>query len=199
MPAPAHVSAVPRQRRWATTDATQQRILDAAIEVFRERGYTVATIGDVVTASGASIGSIYHHFGGKAELFLAIHERMAVDVELRIAEVAAAAAAADSFEAQFRAYLDAVWVNRQTAKVLAADDIPPGFDRIRRDDMLTRFREWVSVLDIGIPAADGDSLLVRILIGVLSESAGMVMDCDDAAEVLPVVDAAIGYINRLIS
>jgi AcrR family transcriptional regulator len=196
MPAPAHVSANPRQRRWATTDATQQRILDAAVEVFRRHGYTVATIGDVVTASGASIGSIYHHFGGKSELFRAIHERMAVDVQVRIA-TAASDATPGTFDAQFRAYLDAVWVNRQTAKVLAADDIPPGFDRVRRQDMAIRFREWVSVLDTD--AADGDSLLVRILIAVLSESAGMVMACEDIAEVSPIVDAAIGYIHRLTS
>ena len=51
-------------------------------------------------------------------------------------------------DAQFRAYLDAVWVNRRTAKVLAADDIPPGIDRMRRADMFTRFSGWVSVLDV---------------------------------------------------
>jgi AcrR family transcriptional regulator len=186
-------------RRWARSDATQQRILDAATEVFAARGFTAATMADIVDHSGASIGSIYHHFGGKLELFLAIHEQLAGDVELRIAEVAASATTW-SFEAQFRAYLDAVWINRQTGKVLAADDIPPGFDRIRRTDMLTRFRDWVSVLDVsGNQASDDDSLLVRILIAVLSESAGMVMKCDDAAEVTPVADAAIGYINRLIS
>ncbi|CAN5749267.1 hypothetical protein BH09ACT8_BH09ACT8_37810 [soil metagenome] len=200
MPAAAPVGATSRQRRWATTDATQQRILDAAVEVFRVHGYTVATIGDVVTASGASIGSIYHHFGGKSELFLAIHERLVADVELRISE-AVLTAAPGSFEALFRAYLDAVWINRRTGKVLAADDIPPGFDRIRREDMADRFRNWVSALGVSAMnanyLADRDSLLVRILIAVSSESAGMVMNCDDAAEVTSIADAAIGYIDRL--
>jgi hypothetical protein len=32
-------------RHWAMTDATQQRILDAATEVFAARGFTAASIG----------------------------------------------------------------------------------------------------------------------------------------------------------
>ena len=38
-------------RRWAKTGATQRRILDAATEVFATRGFTVATMADVVAAS----------------------------------------------------------------------------------------------------------------------------------------------------
>ncbi|MGH3532484.1 MAG: TetR/AcrR family transcriptional regulator, partial [Mycobacterium sp.] len=73
-----------RARRWAKTDDTQRRILDAATDVFATRGFTAATMADVVAGSGASIGSIYHHFGGKKELFLAIFEQMAQAVDRRI-------------------------------------------------------------------------------------------------------------------
>jgi AcrR family transcriptional regulator len=59
--------------------------MDAATDVFGTRGFTAATMADVVAASGASIGSIYHHFGGKSELFLAIFEQMANAVDRRIA------------------------------------------------------------------------------------------------------------------
>ncbi len=71
-------------RRWAKTDATQQRILDAATDVFAAHGFTAATMADIVEQSGASIGSIYHHFGGKKELFLAIFDRLAAEIEHRI-------------------------------------------------------------------------------------------------------------------
>src|SRR5215208_5587723 len=71
-------------RRWAKTDSTQQRILDAATEVFAGRGFTAATMADIVDHSGASIGSIYHHFGGKKELFLAIFERLTADIDRHI-------------------------------------------------------------------------------------------------------------------
>ena len=106
-------------RRWARTDATQQRILDAATEVFSTRGFSAATMADIVENSGASIGSIYHHFGAKKELFLAIYERLSAEVEVRIAQAAGASADLDSqqaFALYARAYLNAIWDNRRAAK-----------------------------------------------------------------------------------
>jgi AcrR family transcriptional regulator len=178
------------RRRWAKTGATQQRILNAAIAVFRERGYSAATIGEVVTASGASIGSIYHHFGGKSELFLAIHEHMALTIESRIAE------AERSFDAQVRAYLETLWEHRHTVVVLGSDDIPPGFERIYRETMRVWFRDWLSVLDDIDHSAQG-VLLGRVIIALLTESAAMLMPCETAADAEPVIDAALACISRL--
>ena len=54
--------------------ATRPReILDAALDVFTQRGYHGATIEEIRAASGASIGSIYHHFAGKQELAAALY------------------------------------------------------------------------------------------------------------------------------
>lgn len=178
-----------RRRRWAKTDATQQRILNAATAVFRERGYSAATIGEVVAASGASIGSIYHHFGGKAELFLAIHEHMASTVEASIAD------AEHSFAAQVRAYLEVVWEHRLTAVVLSSDDVPPGFERTYREGMRVWFWEWLSRLDFDTSAQGG--LRARIVIALLTESAAMLVACDDHAEAEAVIDAALVFLNRL--
>jgi AcrR family transcriptional regulator len=46
----------------------RQQILDAALEAFAERGVAAATVDDVRRRSGASVGSIYHHFGDKEGL-----------------------------------------------------------------------------------------------------------------------------------
>jgi AcrR family transcriptional regulator len=187
------------RRRWARTDDTQQRILDAATEVFGARGFTAATMADVVSRSGASIGSIYHHFGGKKELFLAIFERMVAAVERRLDEATETAPASDGPEAfgtHARVYLEAVWANRHAAMVLASGDVPAGFDRIRRASMLASFRRWRSVVDRD--ESPRGQLLNQILLSVISESALMITTCDDAAEARPVIDAAIDYIDRLI-
>jgi AcrR family transcriptional regulator len=52
----------------------RETILEAALECFAERGFAATTIEDVRKRSGASVGSIYHHFGGKeglaAELYV---------------------------------------------------------------------------------------------------------------------------------
>jgi AcrR family transcriptional regulator len=49
-------------------------ILQAALESFTERGFAATTVEEIRRRSGASIGSIYHHFGGKegiaAELYV---------------------------------------------------------------------------------------------------------------------------------
>lgn len=187
-------------RRWAKTDATQQRILDAATDVFAARGFTAATMADVVASSGASIGSIYHHFGGKKELFLAIFDRLAVDIDRHID--AATNRAGDlnrqrAFEANARAYLEAMWANRRAAMVLASGDTPAGFDGVRRDSMRNGFRRWMSVLELD-PSHRGQ-LLTRILVAVMAEASGMVIMCQDAADVAPITDATIEWIDRLTS
>jgi AcrR family transcriptional regulator len=43
----------------------RETILRAALECFTERGFTATTVEEIRRRSGASIGSIYHHFGGK--------------------------------------------------------------------------------------------------------------------------------------
>jgi AcrR family transcriptional regulator len=52
----------------------QEAILAAALDCFTERGFAATTIEEIRKRSGASIGSIYHHFGGKeglaAELYV---------------------------------------------------------------------------------------------------------------------------------
>ena len=48
---------------------SRERMLDSAIELFRQHGYSGTGFRDVVAHGGAPRGSIYHHFpGGKAQL-----------------------------------------------------------------------------------------------------------------------------------
>jgi AcrR family transcriptional regulator len=185
-------------RRWAKTDATQQRILDAATDVFAARGFTAATMADIVDHSGASIGSIYHHFGGKRELFLAIFERLSADIDGYIDAAAGKSGELDgrlAFEANARAYLNAIWVYRRAAMVLASGDTPAGFDEIRRSNMLRGFRRWMSVLELD--TSPSGRLLTRILVDVMAEASGMVMMCEELATVGPITDATIECLDRL--
>ena len=187
-------------RRWAKTDSTQQRILDAATEVFAARGFTAATMADIVDHSGASIGSIYHHFGGKKELFLAIFERLAADINRYIETAADTAGEINgqlALEANARAYLDAIWAYRRAAMVLVSGDTPAGFDGVRRSNMLAGFRRWMSVLELD--RSPRGQLLTRILVDVMAEASVMVMMCEDPAEVGPITDATIESIDRLTS
>src|SRR5690625_1468793 len=61
-----------RERRLAHT---RSLLLDAAEEVFAERGFTTATLDDIAQAAGYTKGALYKHFGAKEELFLTVSDR----------------------------------------------------------------------------------------------------------------------------
>lgn len=55
------------------TATRRDEILRAALECFTSRGFAATTMEDIRRESGASIGSIYHHFGGKESLAAALY------------------------------------------------------------------------------------------------------------------------------
>jgi len=61
-----------RERR---LERTRSLLLDAAEEVFAEKGFTPATVDDIAHTAGYTKGAIYKHFATKEELFLAVSDR----------------------------------------------------------------------------------------------------------------------------
>ena len=51
---------------------TRARVLEAAAEVFAEKGFRAATIADVADRAGYTIGAVYSNFEGKDSLFTAL-------------------------------------------------------------------------------------------------------------------------------
>lgn len=62
----------PKQRTRATREQTRTRLLQAASEVFAERGYERASLDEVASAAGLTKGAIYSSFASKDELFYAL-------------------------------------------------------------------------------------------------------------------------------
>jgi AcrR family transcriptional regulator len=71
--------------------ATREHLLTVATALFAERGYEATSIEAVLQESGASRGSLYHHFKGKDVLFEAVLEALETDVGRRTMEAAAGA------------------------------------------------------------------------------------------------------------
>lgn len=75
-------------------EATRQRLLDAAAEVFAEVGLDAASVEAVCERAGFTRGAFYSNFATKEELFLELAKRVSAarvgDVEERVAELAAA-------------------------------------------------------------------------------------------------------------
>lgn len=66
---------VERWTRERRLEHTRSVLLDAAEEVFAEKGFTPATLDDIARAAGYTKGAIYKHFDTKEELFLAVSDR----------------------------------------------------------------------------------------------------------------------------
>jgi len=58
-------------------EATRGRILDAALDVFSQKGYHDTSVDEIVTASSTSKGAIYFHFPNKQALFFALVDKFA--------------------------------------------------------------------------------------------------------------------------
>ena len=52
------------------TDPTQQRLLEAAEEVFAEKGYKAASVRAICERAGANIAAINYYFGDKERLYI---------------------------------------------------------------------------------------------------------------------------------
>jgi TetR/AcrR family transcriptional regulator, transcriptional repressor for nem operon len=57
-----------------TRHESKTKLLDAAMNVIRAKGYTATRIEDVCEAAGLTKGSFFHHFKGKEDLALAAAE-----------------------------------------------------------------------------------------------------------------------------
>ena len=54
-----------------TSHPTRTKLLDAALNVIRAKGYSATTVDDICVASGVGKGSFFHHFKSKEELAIA--------------------------------------------------------------------------------------------------------------------------------
>lgn len=50
-------------------ERTRRAIIDATRELIAERGYDGVKVGDIARACGIGMGTLYHYFGGKDEIF----------------------------------------------------------------------------------------------------------------------------------
>lgn len=140
-----------------STEETRARILDAAMEVFAEKGYHDARVDEIVTLSGSSKGGVYFHFSSKREIFMALIDEFAANLA---AEFALAVSVQDSgitqVDAALRACLTTFERYRRLAKIflIQAAGIGPDFEH-KRLEIHDRFVLAIkSYLDIAV--AEGD-------------------------------------------
>ncbi|WP_250557709.1 TetR/AcrR family transcriptional regulator [Pseudonocardia lacus] len=188
-------------RQWSSTEQTRAQFLDAARAVFAERGFAEASVSEVVERAGSSVGSLYHHFGGKAELFTALWERYRDEQQ-----AAAAAAVADAkangvadpfelFEAGARAYMSAAWGNRDMVKVFYDGDSPPGFQKLLR----VSSKKWVrdNFRLLGAPDSPVNRVLVALLTSFMGDARREIASARSNKEARQMVETMMAVLARL--
>jgi AcrR family transcriptional regulator len=188
-------------RTWAKTARTRQAILDAARDVFLEHGFADASIAHVVESSGFSVGSIYHHFGGKAELFTGLyltHQGGYVDAA-RTAVAALRVTGEDDglelFMAGARAYLESAWHRREVARLFLSDPGPTGFATMRRARSKAWIRQNSQLLDAKDDAVG--RMRVSIMTAVIGDAAREISSCDSRREAKAMIEASLIFLRRL--
>lgn len=154
---------------------TRDDILDAAAQVFRQKGFHGASMQDVAAAVDLKKASLYHHVTSKQEILLALLDRALGILTDHIAGFASRDMPPDQkLRLMMRAYLSALADNsdltsvllfehRSLEKKLHARHVP------QRD----KFEElWRDVLNDGVRAGVFDcpdtGLSVRALMGIMN-------------------------------
>jgi AcrR family transcriptional regulator len=182
--------------------ATRGALLAAAREVFVEAGFAQAAVTDIVAKAGASVGSLYHHFNGKADLYLTLFEEFENRQQERTRDaVRQARDAGESdpmrlFTAGARAYLDGCLVERDVSRLFISGDGPPGFDRVRRE----RLRTWASRNAALFHTAEGvDEALVIVLTGAMAGAVSEISLSDDDAASRRLADDCLAIVETIRS
>ena len=87
----------------AKSEETRARILEAALGVFRERGFDRATMREIAVEAGVATGAAYYYFDSKDAIVMAFYAR--AQEEMR-PEIEARMAKAKTLEARLRAVID---------------------------------------------------------------------------------------------
>jgi AcrR family transcriptional regulator len=182
------------------TEATTTSLVTAARELFAEDGYAATSLDAVVSKAGVTKGALYHHFGGKRELFEAVF----VAEQVRLSDAVMAAVATkddpwDAFEAGCGAFIEACQEPGAQRIFLLDAPVALGWETIRRleSGSLELMKQGIQMsIDAGsIPPRPVDPL-AHLLFGAVCESAMVVARAPDQDTALR---DALAELHRLLS
>lgn len=182
------ISQAPRGRRGD--------ILDAALRLFNDAGYSLTSVQEIADGADASVGSVYHHFDGKEDIAAAIYVEGLADYHRGLLRTLRRepASAEETIKAIVRHHLAWVKRNRELARFLLTSRDPDvvgasfaeleGMNRRVFDIVRRAMDRWVEAGDVQkLPIG----LLYSIVLGPSQEfarhwTAGRVKQSIDAAE-----------------
>jgi TetR/AcrR family transcriptional regulator, cholesterol catabolism regulator len=150
-------------------------ILDAAAQVFRQKGYHGASMSDIAETVNLQKASLYHHVSSKQEILLALLDRALGLLTEHIAGIAAHDIPADQkLRQMIRAYLQALADNSDLSSVLLFEH--RSLDKKFHDRHVPQRDKfegiWRDIIDEGVRTKVFDckdtGMAVRALMGVMN-------------------------------
>jgi AcrR family transcriptional regulator len=165
-------------------EATREALIEAARELFSERGYAAVGTNEVVQRAGVTRGAMYHHFPDKRELFRAVYE----DTERRLVEGLAVQTAAieDPWEALvvgMRSFFDVASDPKLMQMGLIDGPAVLGWEAWReignRYGVKLTTTGLQRAMDAGVLRRADVTLLARMLLAALGEAAMLLASAED--------------------
>jgi AcrR family transcriptional regulator len=94
-----------KPQRGRPSQGAREALLEAARELFAERGYEDVSTSEILARSGVSKGAMYHHFPSKLELFEAVYIGLEDDLIQRLGQDLQPGTPLQQLRAGGRAYL----------------------------------------------------------------------------------------------
>ena len=154
---------------------TRETILEAAAQVFRQKGFHGASMQDIAKAVNLQKPSLYHHVASKQEILLALLDRALELLLERISAISGQDGPADQkLREMIRAYLQILAENMDLSAVLLFEH--RSLERkqhARHVPNRDKFEAlWRAVLEEGVAAkrfqCDDPALTTRAILGILN-------------------------------
>jgi AcrR family transcriptional regulator len=175
-------------------DETRRRLIQESRRLFAEVGYGGVGLAEIVRAAGVTKGALYHHFGGKVDLFRAVLAEVQEEVAAR---VVAAAEAHEDLWTQLTAGCEAfltVSTDPALQRIMLVDGPAVlGWAEWRAMDEANSAHHLgdalTALMDAGILAPQPVAPLNHLLSGAMNEAALWLADAGGPADLRSTVDA----------
>jgi AcrR family transcriptional regulator len=182
------------------TEATTTSLVAAARELFAADGFAATSLDAVVAKAGVTKGALYHHFGGKRELFAAVFS----GEQVRLSEAIVAAYGQheepwEAFEAGAAAFVEACQEPGVQRIFLLDAPSALGWETIRKleSGSLQMMEQGIRrAIEAGSIEERPVEPLAHLLFGALCESAMVVARAPDQESALA---DALAELHRLLA
>ena len=177
-----------RKARTEMIEETRKKLVATARRQFGSIGYADTAMDELTAQAGMTRGALYHHFGDKKGLFLAVAQEIDAEMDARLADISAQAPDCWSvFKGRCRAYLEMTMepevqriLLRDSPSVLGAEHLQAG----KQHCVASMTRMLKTLMEEKHIAPTSPEVLAHLINGGLMDAAFWIANRPDATQAL---------------